>query len=176
LEGGPVGIWVWDANGIIIRYNEAFDNRTSGPRDGGGFDLDGGVTNSVVHDNDSHGNDGAGFLLAQFPGARRFGNNIVRNNVSRDDGRKNGYGGVHLWGYFGDCDIRDNTISLSPAGTGRPAAVVFDADGTFVTRIHFERNRLITSGGLPLIDVRSPQGVVTFDGKPYADVVGEGNR
>lgn len=176
LEGGPVGIWVWDANAVIIRHNEAFDNRTAGPKDGGGFDLDGGVTNSVMHDNLSHGNDGAGYLLAQFPGARRFAGNVVRNNVSRDDGRKNGYGGIHLWGYFGDCDIRGNTVSVSPAASGIPAAVVFDAEGTFVTRVRFECNRLSTTGGLPLIDVRSPQGNVTFDGKPYAEVVGGGER
>lgn len=163
FEGGPVGIWVWDANRAVIRQNLSFGNRTGGLKDGGGFDLDGGVTNSMLVDNVSRNNDGAGYLLAQFPGARRFGENVVRNNVSLDDGRKNGYGGIHLWGKFADCELTGNQVSVSPAPSGRPAAVVFDADGTFTTRVRFRGNRLSATDGLPLVDIRSPQGEIIFE-------------
>ena len=44
--GGPVGIWAWDANRVLIQFNESHHNRTGSSKDGGGFDLDGGVTNS----------------------------------------------------------------------------------------------------------------------------------
>ena len=59
--------------------------------------LDGGVRNSIVQYNYSHDNDGAGYLLAQFEGGRAFYNNVIRYNVSENDGQKNSYGGIHLW-------------------------------------------------------------------------------
>jgi hypothetical protein len=85
--GGPVGIWTWDANNVVIQFNESYGNKT-GTIDGGGFDLDGGVTNSIMQYNYSHDNAGAGYLLAQFGTARAFGNNIVRYNISQNDSRK----------------------------------------------------------------------------------------
>ena len=62
--GGPVGIWVWDANRVVMQFNESHHNRTGSSKDGGGFDLDGGVRNSTVQYNYSHDNDGPGYLLA----------------------------------------------------------------------------------------------------------------
>ena len=47
------------------------------------------MKNSVMQYNYSHDNDGAGYLLAQFTYAREFTNNIVRYNISENDGRKN---------------------------------------------------------------------------------------
>ena len=80
--GGPVGIWAWDANRVVIQFNESHHNRTGSSKDGAGFDLDGGVTNSVVQYNYSHDNDGAGYLLAQFEGAPPFYGNVLRYNLS----------------------------------------------------------------------------------------------
>src|SRR6185437_6021510 len=74
-QGGSVGIWAWDANNVTIQYNESHNNGTAGQQDGGGFDLDGGVTNSVMQYNYSHDNAGAGYLLAEFAGARNSSGN-----------------------------------------------------------------------------------------------------
>ena len=71
-NGGPIGIWTWDSNNVVIQYNESHHNRTASATDGGGFDFDGGTTNSVLQYNYSHDNDGAGFLMGQFSGARPF--------------------------------------------------------------------------------------------------------
>ena len=87
--GGPVGIWVWDADRVIFQFNESHHNRTGSSKDGGGFDLDGGVRNSIVQYNYSHDNDGPGYLLAQFSGARAFYGNVLHHNVSVNDGRRN---------------------------------------------------------------------------------------
>ncbi|MHC4591284.1 MAG: Ig-like domain-containing protein, partial [Planctomycetota bacterium] len=65
-------------------YNVAHHNQ-SPALDGGGFDLDGGVTNSILQYNLSHNNDGYGYLLCQYTGAGDFANNIVRYNISQDD-------------------------------------------------------------------------------------------
>src|SRR5206468_751201 len=97
--GGPMGIWTWDSNNITIQYNESYANRCgTGSRDGGGFDLDGGVTNSVMQYNYSHDNYGAGFLLFQFASARPYGNNIVRYNITANDARNFHYGGIYMGG------------------------------------------------------------------------------
>ncbi|MCG9130568.1 right-handed parallel beta-helix repeat-containing protein, partial [Candidatus Poribacteria bacterium] len=131
--GGPVGIWAWDANSVVIQFNESHHNRTASSKDGGGFDLDGGVTNSVVQYNYSHDNDGAGYLLAQFEGARPFYGNVLRYNLSVNDGRRNRYGGIHLWstganGGITDTTIYANTICTTQSADGTPAAVDCTSD------------------------------------------------
>jgi hypothetical protein len=60
---GPVGIWTYDSNNVTIQFNESHHNRTGGPADGGGFDLDQNTSNSRLQYNYSHDNEGAGFLL-----------------------------------------------------------------------------------------------------------------
>ncbi len=63
--------------------------------DGGGFDLDGGTTNSTITMSFSFFNDGPGFLVCQFEGANReTRNNTIRDSVSLDDVQ----GGVTVYG------------------------------------------------------------------------------
>lgn len=114
---GPVGIWAYQSDSIIIQYCYAHDNKTSEKgKDGGGFDLDGGITNSVVQHNYSANNEGAGYGLFQYYGATVWKNNIVRNNISYNDGRKNGQAGFLMWIANGspepisDCRIYENTV------------------------------------------------------------------
>lgn len=146
---GPVGIWVWDANRVVIQFNESHHNRTGSRKDGGGFDLDGGVWNSTVQYNYSHDNDGPGYLLAQFSGARAFYRNVLRHNVSVNDGRKNRYGSIHLWstgasGGITDTTFYANTISTTQSADGNPAAVDCVSEG--IHNIRFYNNRFQTDG------------------------------
>ena len=89
--GGPGGIWVWSADNVTIQYCESHHNSSGSSTgcDGLGFDLDGGVTNSIVQYCYSHDNDGAGYLLGNFTGARAWGSNTVRYNISINDARTN---------------------------------------------------------------------------------------
>jgi len=114
---GPVGIWAYQSDSITIQYCYAHDNKTSAKgKDGGGFDLDGGITNSLVQYNYSANNEGAGYGLFQYYGATAWKNNIVRNNFSYNDGRKNGQAGFLMWISNGspepisDCQIYENTV------------------------------------------------------------------
>ncbi len=152
--GGPVGIWVWDANRVVIQFNESHHNRTGSSKDGGGFDLDGGVRNSTVQHNYSHDNDGPGYLLAQFSGARAFYRNTLRHNVSVNDGRKNRYGGIHLWstgasGGITDTTFYANTIFTTQSADGNPAAVDCDSEG--IRNIRFYNNCFQTDGMAALV-------------------------
>jgi hypothetical protein len=94
--GGPGGIWAWECNNITIQYCESHHNSSGSGCDGIGFDFDGGVTNSIMQYNYSHDNDGAGYLLGQYQNANEWKNNVIRYNISENDGRTNG-GGITLF-------------------------------------------------------------------------------
>ena len=167
--GGPVGIWTWDANRVVIQFNESHHNRTGSSKDGGGFDLDGGVTNSVVQYNYSHDNDGAGYLLAQFEGARPFYGNVLRYNLSVNDGRRNRYGGIHLWSTGSNGGITDtyfyaNAIYMSESTDGDPAGVDYTSDA--IRNIRFYNNRFQTDGNAVLVRGKTNRGA-TFEGNTF---------
>lgn len=168
-DGGPVGIWAWDANRVVIQFNESHHNRTDSSKDGGGFDLDGGTTNSVVQYNYSHDNDGAGYLLAQFAGARPFYGNLLRYNLSVNDGRRNSYGGIHLWstganGGITDTTIYANTICTTQSPDGIPAAVDCPSNG--IRNIRFYNNCFQTDGKAVLVRGETNQEAV-FKGNTF---------
>jgi hypothetical protein len=106
---GPVGIWAYECDSLTIQYCYSHDNKTSPEgKDGGGFDFDGGVTNSIMHHNLSMNNEGAGYGLFQFWGASQWKNNIIRNNVSINDGSKNSHAGFFIW-----CDPYSKLLPLT---------------------------------------------------------------
>lgn len=109
---GPVGIWAWNADRVTIQYCISHDNQSPGT-DGGGFDFDGGVTNSVLQYNLSYNNVGSGYLLCQYEGGGLWKDNVVRYNVSYHDGRKNFQAGIGIYdggGKFSDALVYNNTI------------------------------------------------------------------
>lgn len=173
--GGPVGIWAWDANRVVIQFNESHGNRTGTFTDGGGFDLDGGVTRSVMQYNYSHDNAGAGYLLAQFPLARRFAGNTVRYNLSVNDGRANGRSGIAVWGQVTDTDLYHNTVYISaPADGTRPRAVsVSNNEAAYFWEergsrgVRFRNNIFQTAGWLEQLYVAPGQENLRFQGNFY---------
>lgn len=118
---GPVGIWIWDCTDCTVQYCIAHHNRTNpAAADGGGFDFDGGVSNSVIQYCIAHNNEGAGFGLYEFGAAKAWENNTVRYNISYNDGIING-GSMGIWkdeerGVMRNCQIYNNTFynSLEP--------------------------------------------------------------
>lgn len=108
IGNGPVGIWAFECDSLTIQYCFSHDNKTApGARDGGGFDFDGGITNSVMRYNLSMNNEGAGYGLFQFGGASDWANNFIHHNVSINDGRKNSQAGFFIW-----CDPYNKSIPL----------------------------------------------------------------
>jgi hypothetical protein len=189
--GGPVGIWVWDVNAATIQYNESYANKTNSTADGGGFDFDGGVTNSVMQYNYSHDNDGPGYGVYQFQGARPFHDNVVRYNVSADDARKNSYGALDFWNGNGTSGIRDtavynNTVYVSPSAKtetvtttnrkgqttttvvttklGDPRALRF-VSGT--TNVSIRNNVFQTVGGVMLAQIDATQTNLQIQGNDW---------
>jgi len=66
--------------------------------------------------NFSANNEGAGYGLFQYYGASVWKNNIIRNNISYNDGRKNGQAGFLMWISEGspepisNCRIENNVV------------------------------------------------------------------
>ncbi|MFD2247911.1 T9SS type A sorting domain-containing protein [Pontibacter ruber] len=168
-DGGPVGIWGWHCNNLIIQYNESHHNKTGTTKDGGGFDIDGGSTNCIMQYNYSHDNEGAGYLIAQYNYAPEMKGIIVRYNISENDGRRNGYGGIHLWssganGGIQDAHIYNNTIYMTPAASGIPKGVWIQQGGTTIAT--FRNNIIQVSGGLQAV-LGEVTSNIRFEGNNY---------
>ena len=105
VGNGPVGIWAYEADSVIIQYCISYYNKTAnGASDGGGFDLDGGVTNSIIQYCLSYGNEGSGYGIYQYWSAGNWYNNTVRYCISINDGFVTDKAGAMLiWnGWNGD--------------------------------------------------------------------------
>jgi len=128
IGNGPVGIWAYEADSVTIQHCLSYNNKTSkGGADGGGFDLDGGVTNSVVQYCMSYGNQGSGYCIFQYWGATPWYHNVFRYNISENDGTvSDSQGGLYVWNssddekQFYDCKVYGNIIYNS-----KVAAIAF---------------------------------------------------
>ena len=151
LGGWTAGIWCFNSNNVTFQHNESYRNRTANAYDGDGFDFDWNTTNSLMQYNYSHDNDGAGYLLWNITGRPASSGNVVRYNISENDGRRNKDAGIHVGGPVDNTEIYNNTVYVTPSSTGSPAAAkVADWTGT---GLHFRNNIFQTTGGVPLADV-----------------------
>jgi hypothetical protein len=88
-RGGGVGIWAWESNNVVFRYDISFDTHSHG-KDGGGFDLDGACNNCLVDHCLSYDNDGPGYMHCDYPTAGPTRGNEMRSSISFNDGRFSG--------------------------------------------------------------------------------------
>ncbi len=162
--GGPGGIWCWDSNDFTIQFCESYKNHSGTGCDGIGFDLDGGMTNSVMQYNYAHNNDGAGYLLGQFENARPWSNNTLRYNISENDGVSN-EGSISLFKGSGTtmsgANIYNNTIYVSPQPANMSASAIYFKDWTTgINNIAFYNNIFLSTGSVPFINI--PAGYSAF--------------
>jgi Right handed beta helix region len=111
ILAGAVGIWAWQSDNIVIKFNEVYRIQQLTPPavmgcDWAAYDFDEGVTNSIYEYNYSHDNGGAAILVYN-PG----GGNVFRYNVSEnDDNQMLGSSGVYAIGIpGGSLSIYNNT-------------------------------------------------------------------
>ncbi len=120
---GPVGIWGYETDHLVIQYCYSHNNKSSvNGYDGGGFDFDGGITHSVMQYNIAMNNAGAGYGLFQYGGASEWSDNVVRYNLSINDGLKYSQAGMHIW-----CE---------PAHKDSPLKNTLVHDNLIVNKIH----------------------------------------
>jgi hypothetical protein len=156
---GPVGIWAWNADQVTIQFCVAHDNKSTG-YDGGGFDFDGGVTNSILQYNYSYNNVGPGYFLCQYPTGPVWRNNIVRYNISVNDGYKNNVGcGIEIYG--GDFRMSDAQVYSNTVYNAKGGAVGFGAIP--VPGVVFRNNIFVSAGDI----IRGDPGPSRFEGNCY---------
>ena len=165
LGDAGIGIWIYSSTRVIIQRNESFENHTVGFHDGGGFALDGGVTDSVLQYNYSHDNDGAGYgLFRNTKVLSPWSKNKVQFNLSIDDGRKNGYGGIHVWNAgsgLNDADIIENLVVMRTSSEGNSSALSFDA---VTESFSVHSNILMMFGNANVVTVIPGQRQLSFVG------------
>ena len=118
IGNGPVGIWCYEADSVMIEHCLSYNNKTSkGGADGGGFDFDGGTTNSVIQYCFSYGNQGSGYCIFQYWGASPWYNNTIRYNITENDGTvSDSRAGIYIWNssddpkQFYNCKVYGNIV------------------------------------------------------------------
>jgi len=104
-NGGNFGVILGGCNNVTVQFCEAYNNTSVTGNDGGGFDIDGECTNCTIQYCYSHGNYGAGFALFQWDTANPFNNNVIRYNISENDGF-----GLGLWGENASFPITNSSV------------------------------------------------------------------
>ena len=165
--GGAGGMWIDTATNITIQYNEAYNGKTNAGRggcDGGGFDLDGGVTNSILQYNWSHDNIGQGYLIDEYDGAQAWNNNIVRFNISQ-----NNEGGELVFANnagttMSGCAIYNNTFFNDKASS---AVVAMDAGKTGMITCQISNNIFYGLGTSNYVVFVMTPSDLSFTGNDY---------
>lgn len=149
---GPVGIWCWEADSVTIQYCISYRNKTSaGSADGGGYDFDGGTTNSIIQYCLSYENEGSAFGLFQYAGASAWHDNTVRFCISENDGTASAaHAGVFIWNSSHDtaqlrnCYFYNNTIYNNKGAAISYAPENQNAGFYFYNNIFVAKDELIT--------------------------------
>ncbi|WP_372351615.1 right-handed parallel beta-helix repeat-containing protein [Streptomyces sp. KL116D] len=170
---GPVGVWAYDATGVVVEHSLAYRNHTGSAVDGAGFGLDSNVSESALRGNLAFDNDGPGFYAYQRWVNGAHLRNTISHNITVDDGRAlPGHGAIAVYGQ----DIRDlavvqNTVVLSrsPAGSGPALRLQSGERGVVV------RNNLLVTGDVPLVVADPGLGPsnVTLQGNNYRSAKGD---
>ena len=161
-DAGPVGIWMYEAKNVTIQNCESHHNQAGSYKDGGGFDIDGGSQDCIIQYCYSHDNEGAGYLMAEYGSPNEFKNNIIRYNVSQNDGRNNSYGAVTLYAVnqehqIKNCRIYNNTLYVNNLDVigGTPSAVnVFSQN---FLNVQLSNNIFYVTSGVDLINCVASQ-------------------
>jgi hypothetical protein len=97
---GNIGIWAYDSKNVTIDRCTSILNKSPNGPDGGGFGLDGGVSNSRITNCISEKNEGAGYLPFEYGSPNTWGNNVIDNCESNGDGLSSPYSSftIGVWG------------------------------------------------------------------------------
>jgi Right handed beta helix region len=172
---GCVGIWAYESNNVLFQYNIVYNTRSPRQLDGDGFDFDADTSNSVMQYNYAYDNDGNGFQLNQWRNDNTFTNNIVRYNVSVNNGQRHNYAGLEAWGKVLNSSFYDNVVYASPATSGgSPSGIKVhnsSVPSLYVSSLSFQNNVIVTTGGVPLVNVFSGElkgaNKLGFSGNDY---------
>jgi len=135
-QSGPVGILAYNCDECIIEYNLSHDNHSNNHADGGGFDLDGGTTNSMMRHNLSYYNGGYGFELWDFfQGVTAF--NRIHNDISWHDCTTDALGAFSVFGRVMASSIYSNIAYIKEGAIGVKLEKWTGSGLTFCDNLYF---------------------------------------
>ncbi|MBK9332330.1 MAG: right-handed parallel beta-helix repeat-containing protein [Ignavibacteria bacterium] len=145
------GIVTGESRNIHVRYNEIYGTK-SNDVDGDAIDFDNGSDSCIAEYNYTHNNDGAGILISGDNNGSGSDNNIVRYNISKNDGLKNNHSAIKIYSTIGADHNRiyNNTIIVTAIGKNSPTC--FDIQGS-TTNTFVENNIFITVNSAKFINI-----------------------
>lgn len=168
---GSLGIWIGICDHVTIQFCESYNNKSPAGTDGGGFDIDGGSTNCIIQYCYSHGNQGEGYLFAQWTGATAFSNNIIRYNISENDGF-----GIALYGETSaPADLITNSaVYNNVVYVSRGPAIFFEGgdDGSFHGSGLVIENNIFVTANQPVTLTAGGASGTTFSHNDYFAISG----
>jgi hypothetical protein len=135
---------------VVIEHCLSYQNKTSaGGEDGGGFDLDGGVTHSVIQYCFSYGNQGSGFGIFQYSGASPWHDNVIRYSISENDGYvSTAKAGVYIWNDSGDSSQFNNCLFYNNVIYNAKESAISFAGQSARKDFRFYNNIFVAGNGL----------------------------
>lgn len=164
-NNGPIGIWTWESDKVAIRFCEAHHNDAERVN-GCGYGVGGGASNCVVEYSYTSYNTGAGFLIwSEGGGFHKTIDNVVRYNISENDGLKNGAGAVTFSSYEGilNTDVYNNVLYTGVWSTGACVVVYTDK----INDTSFHNNIFMTAADKKVVMFYSTSGRWSFQGNCY---------
>jgi hypothetical protein len=155
--GGPVGIWVYDTKNVTIQHCESHHNKAGRLQDGGGFDIDGGSQNCIVQYCYSHDNEGPGLLMVEYGSPITFTNNVIRYNISQNDGRKNSSGAVGCYAVdpshqLNNSSFYNNTVYVDAANLTSGSAAAVTVQSQNFTNVQISNNIFFVTAGVDILN------------------------
>jgi hypothetical protein len=147
-SAGPVGLWAYNSDAITIQYSESYGNRAL-LQDGDGFDLDVGVTRSVIQYCYAHDNWGAGFLFSQ-QGTLPWEDNVIRYNISEDDAVGAKMGALTFYSEASALGLTRGLAYGNTVYTSAGPALQLTSSPNASDNLVFN-NLFVTDGGVPLV-------------------------
>ncbi len=136
--GGPGGIYDYNANNVVIQYNEVYNMTFSTangahPCDAAAYDIDNGTTNTTVQYNYSHNDMGPGAetTMGSTGAVAIWGPNTIRDNISINDEQgalSTGGGSLQIGGRAvkgSVINVYNNTVYLASNPAIVPACISF---------------------------------------------------
>jgi len=162
-----VGTWAFDSTHVNFQNDDSYDNKTAGIADGDGFDFDHGVTDSIMQYDYSHGNVGAGFLLATTGGSSNNEGDTIRYCISDDNGS-----GIYIQAtptvpvlY---ANIYNNTVLTNGQTFLMPnVAIAIAGDNSSSDSINILNNIFFSSSSNPILLLTAPEPGVHFQRNDY---------
>jgi hypothetical protein len=148
--GTPVGMWTWNANGVVFQNNESYANQAWSNKDGGGYDIDGQNSNNTFQYNYAHDNWGYCVAFFDWGGTDTvntvFRYNICANNVQKDTTMGEIYPFTWNGGHLGGVQVYNNTIYGNPAAAAMSGyATMKDAAAYSGSTPNFFKNNIVYS-------------------------------